>query len=68
MTGPQKRFPLSAPCGHCGSTKTFIEWHPEAEPGTGAAAAYDAVAATEWPYAVCDGCGHESRGDDPAHQ
>ena len=59
-----ERTPLGAPCCYCGSADTWIELRPEAKPiGTfSLAGAHPKVSASTWPYAVCDGCGHVSRG------
>lgn len=59
-----ERAPLGAPCRHCGSADTWIEQRFEAQPlGTYTlAGAQTKFTATPWPYAVCDGCGHKSRG------
>lgn len=59
------RRPLGAPCRHCGSADTWIEQRFEPQPlGTYAlAGAQTKFTATSWPYAVCDGCGHTSRGE-----
>ena len=59
------RRPLGAPCRHCGSWNTWIEWRVEAKPlGSHSLSGTQLkVSATTWPYAVCDGCGHESRGE-----
>lgn len=59
------RTPLNAPCRHCGSTDTWIEWRMEFNPlGTYSIAGVGTkMTAKRHPYAVCDGCGHESRGE-----
>lgn len=49
------RRPLGKPCPSCGSTSTWVEWRREVDgsrPG----------GAGEWPYAVCQTCGHAARG------
>ena len=49
------RRPLGKPCRSCGSTNTWVELRREPDqtlPG----------AAGEWPYAVCQSCGHAARG------
>ena len=46
---------LGKPCPSCGSTSTWVEWRREVDssrPG----------AAGEWPYAVCQTCGHAAKG------
>lgn len=62
------RTPLGALCRHCGSLDTWIEERFEPQPlGTySLAGAQMKFAATPWPYAVCDDCGHTSRGQ-PQH-
>lgn len=61
--GAHVRRPLGRPCRACGSTNTWVELRREVDrtrPG----------AAGEWPYAVCQGCGHAARGrrTEPAQQ
>lgn len=58
------RAPLGAPCRYCGSQETWVEHRFEADPQGGASLAgvQEKVTARTWPYAVCDGCGHVSRG------
>lgn len=49
------RRPLGKPCRACGSTNTWVEMRREVDrtrPG----------AAGEWPYAVCQACGHVVKG------
>jgi hypothetical protein len=49
------RRPLGKPCRSCGSTSTWVEWRREVDgsrPG----------GAGEWPYAVCQTCGHAAKG------
>lgn len=49
------RRPLGKPCRSCGSTSTWVEWRREVDgsrPGE----------AGEWPYAVCQTCGHAAKG------
>lgn len=49
------RRPLGKPCQSCGSTSTWVEWRREVDgsrPG----------GAGEWPYAVCQTCGHAAKG------
>lgn len=53
--GSHARRPLGRPCRACGSTNTWVELRREVDrsrPG----------AAGEWPYAVCQACGHAARG------
>lgn len=59
-----ERRPLGASCVYCGSADTWIEFRFEVKPvGTySLAGAQMKFSATTWPYAVCDGCGHVSRG------
>ncbi len=49
------RRPLGKPCRACGSTSTWVEWrredHQAGPDGAG-----------EWPYAVCQACGHAAKG------
>lgn len=61
---PEARRPLGAVCRHCGSTDTWIEERWETDPPASAALAGVQMKTTArlWPYAVCDGCGHVSRG------
>lgn len=61
---PGERLPLGVPCKYCGSENTFIVMRLEPAPiGTFALAGVGMkTTAKEWPWAVCDGCGHESRG------
>lgn len=68
LTSAEDRAPLGAPCRHCGSEDTWITvrlGHVASPVGTfslaGAATKVSAKSVL-WPYAVCDGCGHESRG------
>lgn len=53
-----------ATCRYCGHDVVRVEWRMEALPvGTYSLAGVQAkFAAREWPWAVCCGCGHESRG------
>lgn len=62
--GLPEREPLGAPCRYCDSADTWVEWRFDAVPvGTYSLAGVGTkVLATRWPYAVCDGCGHVSRG------
>lgn len=64
MGGARERTPLGASCRYCDSNDTWIEMRLETKPpGTHSLAGVGTkLAATEWPYAVCDGCGHTSRG------
>ena len=59
-----ERTPLGAPCRHCGSHDTFIELRLDPKPPASysLAGAQNKVAATAWPWAVCDGCGKTSKG------
>lgn len=59
-----ERQPLGVPCRYCGSADTWIEMRLETKPpGTFSLAGVGMkLTATTWPYAVCDGCGHVSRG------
>ena len=53
--GSHARRPLGQPCWACGSTNTWVELRREvyrSRPG----------AVGEWPYAVCQSCGHAARG------
>lgn len=61
---PAERQPLGAPCRYCGSDKTWVEWRLEANPvGTYSLAGVQMkFPVRRWPYAICDGCGHVSRG------
>jgi hypothetical protein len=60
-----ERKPLGAPCRYCGSGDTWVEWRLEAKPlgSFSLAGAQMKFSANRWPYAVCDGCGHVSRGE-----
>ncbi|MEV5003914.1 hypothetical protein [Nocardioides sp. LML1-1-1.1] len=49
------RRPLGKPCRACGSTSTWIEWRREDHTG-------GPDGAGEWPYAVCQACGHAAKG------
>lgn len=64
-TRPGERLPLGVQCKHCGSVETFIVMRLEPAPlGTHSLAGVGLKAtAKNWPWAVCDGCGHESRGE-----
>lgn len=55
---------VGACCRHCGSADTWLEVRLEPKPvGTWSLAGQQTkVAAAVWPYLVCDGCGHVSRG------
>jgi len=57
--------PSAWTCRHCGHVGVRIEWRLEAKPlGTFSLAGVQTkVSATEHPYAVCEGCGHVSRGE-----
>lgn len=59
-----ERLPLGVPCKYCGSDKTFVVMRLEPAPlGSFSLAGVGMkTTAKEWPWAVCDGCGHESRG------
>lgn len=58
------RKPLGAPCVYCTSADTWVEWRLEATPlgEFSLAGAQMKWPVKHWPYAVCDGCGHVSRG------
>lgn len=58
------REPLGASCVYCGSDETYVEYRVEAKPvgSFSLAGAQAKVSSYTWPYAVCAGCGHESRG------
>ena len=58
------RRPLGAPCKYCGSPETFIEDRLEVKPPGefSLAGAQMKFPTHKWPYAVCGGCGHVSRG------
>lgn len=51
-------------CKYCGHKGIRVEWRLEAKPvGTWSLAGVQKKClAGEWPYAICNGCGHESRG------
>jgi hypothetical protein len=53
-----------ATCRYCGSDDIAIEWRLKAKrPGTySIAGCAPKVVATRWPWAICNGCGHESEG------
>lgn len=53
--GSHARRPLGRPCRACGSTNTWVELRREIDLSR-------AGAAGEWPYAVCQACGHAARG------
>lgn len=61
---PSRSHLADVTCRHCGAEKVWIEWRLEAKaPGTHSLAGMAMkLAATSRPYAVCDGCGHTSRG------
>ena len=63
--GQGHRQPLGARCRYCGSADTWVEQRLVAAPfGTAALAGQQMkTTGTFWPYAVCDGCGHVSRGE-----
>lgn len=49
------RRPLGKPCRACGSTSTWVEWrHEDDQAGPDGPG--------EWPYAVCQACGHTAKG------
>lgn len=56
--------PVGVRCRYCGHVGIRVEWRFEArEPGTySLAGVQDKVSAHRWPFAICEGCGHESRG------
>ena len=55
-------------CRYCGSDRLRIEWREKfvaKEPGTWSLAGVGrktVATRVEWPWMVCDGCGHESEG------
>jgi hypothetical protein len=51
-------------CKYCGHVGLKIEWRLEAKPlGTFSLAGQQMkVSALEWPWAICPGCKHESKG------
>lgn len=51
------------PCPNCGEKKLRVEYRLEAKPiGTfSVAGSQPKVAARQWPWVVCDGCGVEAR-------
>ena len=61
-----ERHPLGAPCKYCGSIDTWVEMRLEARRiGDFSLSGHQVkFSAGEWPYAVCGGCGHKSRGED----
>ena len=65
IDAPVDRKPLGARCRYCGSAETWIEWLMEARPvgSFSLAGAQMKFSANHWPHAVCDGCGHISRGE-----
>lgn len=55
VRGVHVRQPLGKPCRACGSTSTWVEIRRELDrAGSGQVG--------EWPYAVCQACGHAERG------
>lgn len=62
------RTPLGADCLYCGSGDTWIEYRLEARPvGTFSLAGMQMKFSTRrLPFAVCDHCGHVSRGKQEA--
>ncbi|GHG59147.1 hypothetical protein GCM10012320_33120 [Sinomonas cellulolyticus] len=60
-----QRVPLAAPCRYCGAWSIFVELRLEARPvgSFSLAGAMPKASASTWPYAVCDACGHGSRGE-----
>lgn len=61
-----KKIPLgeNARCLYCGSFDVWLEWRILAKPiGTfSLAGGQMKFSAAGWPYAVCGGCGHVSKG------
>lgn len=51
-------------CVYCGHVGIRVEWRLEAKPlGTWSlAGVQEKYVASHWPYAICNGCGHVSRG------
>lgn len=64
MTDETTTHLTGATCRYCGHDRIRIEWRLVPEPvGTySLAGVQDKVAATNTPFAVCEGCGHESQG------
>lgn len=62
--GLGERTPLGAPCRYCGSADTWVELRlvPKPVGSYSISGAQDKVVASEWPHAVCGGCGHVSVG------
>lgn len=60
-----ERALLGVACRYCGSDRTYIEMRLESSPlGTFSLAGVAMkTTAHAWPWAVCDGCQHESRGE-----
>lgn len=54
-----------AECKYCGSDDIVVEWKLRAKPigSYSIAGAQPKVVAEKWPYATCQGCGHESEGE-----
>lgn len=58
-------LPPGVSCRYCGHPRVRVEERLEAAPlGTYSIAGVQTkVVARRWPFAVCEGCGHESRGE-----
>lgn len=63
-TRPADAVDLGAPCKYCGSKDTWVERRMEGKQiGTfSLAGAQMKFSVHTWPWAVCGGCGHESKG------
>ncbi len=62
-----ERIKLGVTCTYCGSNETWIEQRLTAMPigSFSLSGMTPKVSARYWPWAVCDGCGHESKGKYP---
>lgn len=59
-----EKIPLGAECLYCGSADTWVEWRLLARPLGSYSLSGNQMkfSAAAWPYAVCGGCGHVSKG------
>lgn len=58
-----KKYPLRVKCYYCGSSDTWVEYRLLTKPVGSFSLSGGTMkfSAHTWPWAVCGGCGHESK-------